>query len=51
MFFRLQTTSPVKLPSDGEVNGFRDGEYPMPSILYTDVSIIGLFSDENSERE
>ncbi|XP_046853147.1 uncharacterized protein LOC124446347 [Xenia sp. Carnegie-2017] len=46
----LQTISPVKLPSDGEVNGFRDGEYPMPSILYTDVSIIGLFSDENSEH-
>lgn len=44
----LQSPLPVKLTSDGEAVGFKEGKYPMPSILYTDISIIGLFALESS---
>lgn len=47
--YRLQSPSPLKLSSDGEVVGFIEGKYPMPSIKHTDVSLIGLFAVESSD--
>ncbi|XP_028400051.1 thioredoxin domain-containing protein 16-like [Dendronephthya gigantea] len=45
----LQAPSPLKLSSDGEAVGFQEGKYPMTSILYADVSVLGLFSVVNSD--